>query len=85
MLKRIQGDGFVNHKFMNEAELSLLGTGNGQEVLQIQLLEGQLAWFVHIISAILKGRLSSTTSSAESQVTQTCHEGENQQAQEQAV
>lgn len=34
----------------------------------MQLLEGQLAWFVHIISAILKGRLSSSSTSAESQV-----------------
>lgn len=43
--------------------------GNGQDKLQIQLLEGQLAWFVHIISAILKGRVSATTT-AENQVAQ---------------
>lgn len=45
--------------------------GNGQDKVQIQLLEGQLAWFVHIISAILKGRVSAT-STAENQVFSFC-------------
>ena len=38
----------------------------GQSGRAIALLEGQLTWLVHIVGAIIKGRLSS--SSAESQV-----------------
>ena len=45
--------------------------GNGQDKIQIQVLEGQLSWFVHIISAILKGRLSAT-STAENQAHPSC-------------
>lgn len=34
--------------------------------MQIQVLEGQLTWLVHIVGAVIKGRLNS--SAAESQV-----------------
>ena len=45
----------------------LLRTGDSRS---IALLEGQLTWLVHIVGAIIRGRLSS--SSAESQVRAPC-------------
>lgn len=39
----------------------------GQDALQINILEGQLTWLIHIIAAVIKCRLSSST--AESQET----------------
>ena len=37
----------------------------GQDAVQLEVLEGQLTWLVHIIGAVIRGRLSSST--AESQ------------------
>ena len=37
----------------------------GQDAVQLEVLEGQLTWLVHIIGAVISGRLSTTT--AESQ------------------
>ena len=39
----------------------------GQDAVQLEVLEGQLTWLVHIVGAVIKGRLSSST--AESQET----------------
>ncbi len=39
----------------------------GQDAVQLEVLEGQLTWLVHIIGAVIRGRLSSST--AESQET----------------
>lgn len=39
----------------------------GQDAVQVDILEGQLTWLVHIIAAVIKCRLSSST--AESQET----------------
>ena len=39
----------------------------GQDTVQIEVLEGQMTWLVHIIAAVVKCRLSSST--AESQET----------------
>ena len=39
----------------------------GQDTVQMEVLEGQLTWLVHIIAAVVKCRLSSST--AESQET----------------
>ena len=37
----------------------------GQDAVQLEVLEGQLTWLVHIVGAVISGRLSTTT--AESQ------------------
>ena len=37
-----------------------LGPGNGQDARAVAVQEGQLAWCVHIISAIIKGRMSTS-------------------------
>ena len=42
--------------------------GNGQDAAQIQLLEGQLTWLVQIISAIIRGRANTGSSSSSMQV-----------------
>ena len=34
------------------------GSSAGQDVSQLAVLEGQLAWMVHIIAAVVKGRMS---------------------------
>ena len=48
--------------------LYILYQGNaGQDAVQLEVLEGQLTWLVHIIGAVIRGRLSSST--AESQET----------------
>lgn len=39
----------------------------GQDAVQLEVVEGQLTWLVHIIGAVIRGRLSSST--AESQET----------------
>lgn len=33
----------------------------GQDAVQLEVLEGQLTWLVHIIGAVIRGRLSSST------------------------
>lgn len=43
------------------------GLAPGQDAVQVDILEGQLTWLVHIIAAVIKCRLSSST--AESQET----------------
>ncbi len=57
----------MRHRQLQALQQAFLLWNAGQDAVQLVVLEGQLTWLVHIIGAVIRGRLSSST--AESQET----------------